>query len=67
MNIEHLRKLHKLLFFLWIVPGIPLSIYLKDSVAWVVFLSVYAVVMEHFIGWRQEHNASAETENNERG
>jgi hypothetical protein len=62
MSAERLRKIHKLLFIIWCVPGIPLSIVLRNSVAWVVFLSVYAVVMEHFIGWRQEHANSPETE-----
>jgi hypothetical protein len=51
---KFLKKLHIWLFALWIVPGIPVSILLRNSVAWVVFLSVYAVVMQHLIEW---HNS----------
>jgi hypothetical protein len=42
------------LFFAWVIPGIPLSLYLRNSLAWVVFLSVYAILIGHFIEWRQE-------------
>jgi fatty acid desaturase len=52
---ERLRKLNKLLFWLWVFPGIPVSILLRNSVAWVVVLSVYAIIVAHFIEWRQEH------------
>ncbi len=55
LHPERLRRIHKLLFFLWIVPGIPLSIYLRNSVTWVVVLSVYAIVAMHYLGWREEH------------
>lgn len=49
-----LRVLNKWLFWLWLFPGIPVSIYLRNSVAWVVFLSVYAIIIAHLIEWRQE-------------
>jgi hypothetical protein len=49
-----LRVMNKRLFWLWIFPGIPISIYLRDSVAWVVFLSVYAIIIAYLIEWRQE-------------
>lgn len=55
MDAETLRKWNKRLFFLWICPGIPVSFILRSSVAWVVFLSVYAIIVAHFIEWRQEH------------
>jgi hypothetical protein len=51
---ERLRIMNKWLFWLWIFPGIPISIYLRNSVAWVVFLSVYAIIVAHLIEWRQE-------------
>lgn len=55
LTSERMRKLNKGLFFLWIFPGIPVSIYLSSSLQYVVFLSVYAIVVAHFIEWRQEH------------
>jgi hypothetical protein len=39
---------------LWIMPGLPVSWYLKDSVPWVVFLSVYAIIATHNAGWRAD-------------
>jgi hypothetical protein len=47
-------ELNKWMFWLWIFPGIPISIWLRDSLAWVVFLSVYAIIIAHLIEWRQE-------------
>ena len=54
LSRQAMQKLNKLLFWLWIFPGIPVSIYLRNSIAWVVFLSVYAIVIAHLIEWRQE-------------
>src|SRR4051794_30931424 len=51
---ERLRVMNKWLFWLWIFPGVPISIYERNSVAWVVFLSVYAIIIAHLIEWRQE-------------
>jgi hypothetical protein len=51
---ERLRVMNKCLFWLWVFPGIPVSIYLRNSIAWVVFLSVYAIIIAHLIEWRQE-------------
>ena len=55
-NITHerLRLMNKWLFWLWVFPGIPISILLRNSVAWIVFLSVYAIIVAHLIEWRQE-------------
>ena len=57
---NRLRVMNKWLFWLWVFPGIPISIYLRNSVAWVVFLSVYAIIVAHLIEWRQEDEASDE-------
>jgi hypothetical protein len=54
MTRETVRRLNKWLFFVWICPGIPISVWLRNSLAWVVFLSVYAIVIAHLIEWRQE-------------
>lgn len=51
---NRLRVMNKWLFWIWLFPGVPISIYLRDSVAWVVFLSVYAIIVAHLIEWRQE-------------
>lgn len=58
---ERLRVMNKWLFWIWVFPGIPISIVLRNSVAWVVFLSVYAIIIAHLIEWRQETNGGHAT------
>ena len=60
MTSNRMRQINKWLFWLWVCPGVPISIYLRDSVAWVVFLSVYAIIVAHLIEWRQEDEQQGE-------
>jgi hypothetical protein len=39
---------------LWIFPGLPISFALRNSVPWIVFLSVYAIIATHNAGWRAD-------------
>jgi hypothetical protein len=48
------RKVHLFLMFLWTFAGIPISIWLRYSVPWLVFLSVYAIIVGHWSGWSAE-------------
>jgi hypothetical protein len=48
------RKIHLALLILWVFPGLPISFWLRESVPWVVFLSVYAVIATHWAGWSAE-------------
>lgn len=34
--------------------GLPVSWLLRQSIAWLVFLSVYAIVVGHWSGWSAE-------------
>jgi hypothetical protein len=54
MKAETGRRIHKTLLLLWIMPGLPVSYFLKDSVPWLVFLSVYAIIATHWAGWSAE-------------
>jgi hypothetical protein len=45
---------------LWIVPGIPVSYFLRYSVPWLVFLSVYAIIVGHGSGWSAERPSEIE-------
>lgn len=45
---------HRRLKWLWIFPGIPISILLRQSIAYLVFLSVYAIIVGH---WSSEEAA----------
>jgi hypothetical protein len=54
------RKIHLALMGLWIVPGIPVSFWLRQSVPWLVFLSVYAIIVGHWSGWSAERPTEIE-------
>ena len=48
------RRIHLSLLLLWTVIGIPVSIYFRQSISWLVFLSVYAIIVGHWSGWSAE-------------
>lgn len=48
------RRVHLVMLALWLVVGTPVSIMLRHSLAWLVFLSVYAIVVSHWSGWSAE-------------
>lgn len=47
-----MRLLHGWLTVIWFVAAIPICIYLYDSVPFLVFVSVYAVVTGHWSSWQ---------------
>lgn len=51
-----IRRVHFWMMALWIVVGIPVSYFLRQSLVWLVVLSVYAIVAAHAAGWSAEHN-----------
>ena len=50
-------KIHRWLKWLWIVPGIPISYVLRESVPWLVFMSAYAIIVGH---WSAEQSGIVE-------
>ncbi len=46
------RKLHGWLTIIWLIAAFPICIWLKDSVPFLVFVSVYAVVTGHWSSWQ---------------
>lgn len=48
------RLVHLILMIAWVVIGLPVSILLRYSIPWLVFLSVYAIVVGHWSGWSAE-------------
>lgn len=49
---RRLRWTHGVLAMLWLLPGGVVSWWLKDSVAWVTFMSLYAIVIGHVGAWQ---------------
>lgn len=58
MRASSVKRIHKWAFILWVIPGLPVSVYLRNSVTWVVVISIYTILMEHLLGWRQEQKES---------
>jgi hypothetical protein len=48
------RRIHLALLVVWVVVGFPVSYMLRNSITWVVVLSVYAIVVTHWAGWSAE-------------
>jgi hypothetical protein len=48
------RTVHLALLFIWVFIGLPVSYVLRESIAWLVFLSVYAIIVGHWSGWSAE-------------
>lgn len=48
------RRVHLVLMLVWVFVGLPVSYYLRESIAWLVFLSVYAIVVGHWSGFSAE-------------
>lgn len=48
------RRIHLALMVVWLLVGLPVSYLLRQSLPWLVFLSVYAIVVGHWSGWSAE-------------
>lgn len=48
------RHIHLTLLIAWLLIGLPVSYLLRNSIAWLVFLSVYVIVAAHWSGWSAE-------------
>jgi hypothetical protein len=48
------RRIHLGMLIGWIAIGLPASYFLRHSLAWLVALSVYAIVVGHWSGWSAE-------------
>jgi hypothetical protein len=48
------RRIHLALLILWVVVGLPVSYVLRNSIVWLVVLSVYAIIVSHAAGWSAE-------------
>jgi hypothetical protein len=48
------RRIHLGLLALWVVVGLPVSWVLRQSVPWLVFLSVYAIIVGHWSAYAAE-------------
>jgi hypothetical protein len=50
--VSALRRFHAGMTVLWLVLAVPSILWWKDSILWVIVLSVWANVASHFSGWQ---------------
>lgn len=48
---QFMQRFHGWVTILWLL-AIPLSVYWRESVIWIVFLSHYAIVTGHWSSWQ---------------
>ncbi len=41
-------RMHRVFKWVWVFPGIPISFLLRASIPWLVFMSVYAIIVGHW-------------------
>jgi hypothetical protein len=47
-----MQRLHGWLTILWFVAALPICVFLANSIPFLVFISVYAVVTGHWASWQ---------------
>lgn len=47
-----MRRVHGWATIVWFIAAIPMCLLLSNSLAFVVWLSVYAIVVGHFSSWQ---------------
>lgn len=50
--VRYLRRFHAAMTVLWLVLAAPSLIWWKNSILWVILLSVWANVASHFGAWQ---------------
>lgn len=48
----NLRRLHAALTIAWLLLAVPSMVFWRNSLAWIVFVSVYANVASHWAAWQ---------------
>lgn len=51
VTASQMKKFHLVMMTLWIILLIPSVIWWKDSILWVIFLSIYANFVGHLSGY----------------
>ncbi len=49
---RRLLRLHAVLMAVWLLLTIPTLLYWSNSIQWLVWMSIYAIVAGHFAAWQ---------------
>jgi hypothetical protein len=51
-STENASNFHGSALIFWLVASVPIAVFLANSVPFIVFISVYAVVISHWSSWQ---------------
>jgi len=60
--VSFLRRLHAGLTVVWLILAIPAILLWRNSIAFLVFVSIYANVASHFSAWQGARSEAASGE-----
>lgn len=60
---ERLRTFHLIMTVFWTLMIVPSILWWKDSVLWVIVLSVWANLASHFAAWQASRGEIVQREN----
>lgn len=52
MKAKRLRQLHAVATLFWVAMIPPTIMWWKDSVAFLVFISIYTIIIDHVTAWQ---------------
>jgi hypothetical protein len=52
MRPEHLKTFHAVMTCVWLLAILPSVMWWRESLTWIVFMSVWANVAGHFSSWQ---------------
>lgn len=55
-------RLHALLMGVWLLLGLPTLLWWTNSLPWLVWMSLYAIVAGHFAAWQAARVEVLETD-----
>lgn len=61
-SAKFLRKFHGWSFVIWFIAAFPICIFLNQSIPFLVWISVYAIVVSHLEGWQTAVDQSLDEE-----
>ena len=70
IKAKHIRTFHLVMILIWFLLLIPSVLFWKDSILWVIFLSIYANIVGHMSGYsgaRAERIAEKNNESDNQG
>jgi hypothetical protein len=50
--VRYLRRFHAVATLIWLTLAVPSILWWKDSLLWIILLSVWANVASHFSAWQ---------------